>query len=202
MHTNLYETLLDVSKSAMIDDGDLQSSGLLIITAALHGLHIQRAGIWMFNEDQQAIYCRMLIDGDNCVLNGDLRLMRSDYPTYFAHLDNDRTIVANDAVNNPITHEFRDGYLTPLGISSLLDAPVHHRGRLAGIICCEHQGDAREWTNEEIAFVSALADTYGRAINAHQRNLYERQLRELNQELEDKVSALTQSLEEALSKAS
>lgn len=202
MYTNLYETLLDVSKSAMIDEGDIQASGLLIITAALHGLNIHRAGIWIFSDDQQSMHCRMLIDGDNCVLNGELRLQRADYPHYFSRLDEDRVVVAHDALNDALTAEFRENYLIPLAITSMLDAPIHHRGRLLGVICCEHQSDARQWSNEEIAFVSALADTYGRAINSHQRNIYERQLRELNQELEDKVSALTQSLEEALSKVS
>jgi len=199
MPNHLYETLLDISKSAMIDNGDLQASGLLIITAALHGLGIKRAGIWLFTEDMQSIYCRILIDGDNCILNSELRLNRADYPHYFALLDADRAIIADDALTDPATAEFRDSYLTPYGITSMLDAPIHHRGHLLGIICCEHQGGARQWTNEEIAFVSALADAYGRAINAYQRNEYEQQMRELNQELEDKVAALTQALEQALS---
>lgn len=191
MHTNLYDTLLDVSRSAMIDNGDLQASGLLILTAALEGLGIQRAGIWIFSDDQQFMYCRMLIDGGNCILNDDLRLYRRDYPHYFSLLDADRVIAAHDALEDPCTAEFRNNYLIPLGITSMLDAPIHHRGKLLGIICCEHQGEARHWTNEEIAYVSALSEAYGRATNAHQRNQYERQIRELNRELENRVNTLT-----------
>ena len=65
MAKNLYETLLDVSKSSMIDAGDMQSAGLLILTAAIHGLGINRAGIWLLSDDKQAICGKMLIDGDD-----------------------------------------------------------------------------------------------------------------------------------------
>ncbi|HEY0892156.1 MAG TPA: HAMP domain-containing sensor histidine kinase, partial [Cellvibrio sp.] len=65
-------------------------------------------------------------------------------------------------------------------------------------ICCEHQGEMRTWSNEEIAFASALADTYGRAISAAQRNDYERQLKEINEQLEQKINDRTNVLQDAL----
>lgn len=198
MYRTLYDILHDVSKSSMVDDGDLHAAGLLILTAALHGLHINRAGIWIFNADKQAIRCRMLIDGDDCILDGDLELARITYPNYFMALDNDRAIVANNAQTHSSTLEFRDKYLIPFGITSMLDAPIRHRGTMLGIICCEHQGPLREWSSEEIAFVSALADTYGRAISAAQRNDYEQQLKEINEQLEQKINERTDTLQNAL----
>lgn len=198
MHRTLYDILHDVSKSSMVDDGDLQAAGLLILTAALHGLQINRVGIWIFTDDKQAIRCRMLIDGDDCVIDGDLELMRTAYPNYFIALDNERAIVANHAQEHSSTLEFRDSYLIPFGITSMLDAPIRHRGNMLGIICCEHQGPEREWSSEEIAFASALADTYGRAISAAQRNDYERQLHEINEQLEQKINDRTEILQQAL----
>lgn len=198
MPKNLYDTLLDVSKSSMIDAGDMQTAGLLILTAAIHGLGIQRAGIWLLTEDKQAICGKMLIDGDDCKLDTDLCLARRDFPDYFASLDSERAVVANDALTDPSTCEFRDAYLIPHGISSMLDAPIRHHGIMLGIICCEHQGEARIWTNEEIAFVSALADTYGRAVSAAQRNEYERKLQEINNQLEQKIQERTEGLQRAL----
>lgn len=198
MTRSLYDILLDVSKSSMIDDGDLQAAGLLILTAAIHGLHINRAGIWLLTEDKQAICGKMLIDGDECKLDTDLCLLRRDFPRYFNSLDSERAVVANDAMHDESTSEFRESYLTPFGITSMLDAPIRHHGNMWGIICCEHQGDVREWSNEEIAFVSALADTYGRAISASQRNDYERQLQDINQQLEQQIDQRTSVLQDAL----
>src|SRR5690606_39216857 len=92
----------------------------------------------------------------------------------------------------------RDDYLIPLGITALLDAPIHHRGEMTGIVSCEHQGSPRIWTDNDVAFVSALADLYGRALSAEQRNNYERQLQLSNEQLEQKVKERTQWLEDAL----
>lgn len=198
MDKTLYDILLDVSKSAMIDEGDLQTAGLLILTAATHGLQISRAGIWLLTEDKQAICGKMLIDGDDCKLDTDLCLARRDFPRYFNSLDTERAVVAHDAQLDENTNEFRDSYLIPFGITSMLDAPIRHRGEMLGIICCEHQGEVREWSNEEIAFASALADTYGRAISAAQRNDYEQQLKEINEQLEQKINDRTNVLQDAL----
>jgi two-component system NtrC family sensor kinase len=198
MSKSLYEVLLDVSKSSMIDDGDLQAAGLLILTAAIHGLQISRAGIWLLTEDKQAICGKMLIDGDDCKLDTDICLARSDYPHYFDSLDSERAIVAHNAHYDESTKEFREDYLMPNGITSMLDAPIRHRGNMLGIICCEHQGIQRIWSNEEVAFVSALADTYGRAVSAAQRNSYEEQLREINEQLEQKINDRTGFLQTAL----
>lgn len=198
MPRTLYDILLDVSKSAMIDEGDLQTAGLLILTAAIHGLNINRAGIWLLTGDKAAIQGKMLIDGDNCIIDSDLQLARKDFPNYFASLDTERAVVANNAHEDDSTAEFRTRYLIPYGITSMLDAPIRHRGQMLGIICCEHQGDMRQWTNEEVAFVSALADTYGRAISAAQRNDYERQLKEINEQLEQKINERTNILQDAL----
>lgn len=198
MQRTLYDILHNVSKSSMVDEGDLQAAGLLILTAAIHGLQINRAGIWIFNNDKQAIYCRMLIDGDDCTLDGTLELARTSFPKYFTSLDSERAIVANDARQYSSTAEFCDSYLIPLGITSMLDAPIRHRGNMLGIICCEHQGPMRDWNNEEIAFVSALADTYGRAISAAQRNDYEQRLKEINEQLEQKINERTNTLQTAL----
>jgi two-component system NtrC family sensor kinase len=198
MNNNLYDTLLDVSKSSMIDAGDMQSAGLLILTAAIHGLGINRAGIWLLTEDKQAICGKMLIEGNDCKLETDLCLARQNFPHYFDSLDTERAVVANDAQQDPSTKEFRDSYLIPNGITSMLDAPIRHRGNMLGIICCEHQGEQREWSNEEIAFVSALADTYGRAVSAAQRNDYEQKLKDINEQLEQKVNERTEILQTAL----
>ena len=39
----------------------------------------------------------------------------------------------------------------------MLDAPVWVRGEVVGVLCHEHIGAPRDWSAEEIDFVSALA---------------------------------------------
>jgi two-component system NtrC family sensor kinase len=197
MSNNFYNILHDVSRSSLIDTGDLNAASFLILNAAIDGLGIDRAGIWLLAEDRQSIECQLLIDNHKAS-DRNPTLTREAYPRYFAALDQERAIVADDAATNVATSEFTEGYLKPRNIGAMLDAPIRHLGQMTGIICCEHRGGIRHWTSEEIAFVSALADLYGRAISAEQRNTYEKQLKSINEQLETKVRERTRWLEDAL----
>ncbi|HAA26927.1 MAG TPA: hypothetical protein DCE56_03620, partial [Cyanobacteria bacterium UBA8553] len=42
--------------------------------------------------------------------------------------------------------------MTPLGISSMLDAPIRLKGQTVGVVCLEHVGDSRYWTPEDQNF--------------------------------------------------
>jgi len=164
------------------------------------GLQITRAGIWLYDEMQTLVQCTLLIDKGNDLDHESLVLTRKDFPHYFEALDSERTIAAHDALTDVATFEFAEVYLTPLGISSMLDVPIRHRGKMIGIICCEHQGKAREWYADEVVFAASLADLYGRAVSANERADYEQRLIEANQTLEQKVIDRTAELEAAQEK--
>lgn len=61
-------------------------------------------------------------------------------------------------------------YLKPFSITSMLDMPISHKGKIVGIVCCEHQWIIRNWLPDKLTFVSSLSDFCGRAINALERN--------------------------------
>ena len=191
--------LLRVSQSADIDKGELSIASRLIINSVCEGLAITRAGIWLYDETQSLIICKLLIDKGNDLDDESLKLSRKDFPHYFEALDTERSIAADDAHTHPATFEFTDVYLRPLGISSMLDVPIRHRGKMIGIICCEHQGAPRQWLGDEIVFAASLADLYGRAVSAKERADYEAQLLKANQTLEQNVQERTQELEITLS---
>ena len=197
MPQTYYNILHQISRSHVIDNGDLDAANSLILNSAIEGLQANRASIWLLSDDRHTMECRLLIDENNSRPE-TIELCRENYPVYFAALDQDQAIIAHDACHDEITRELNDNYLVPLGITSLLDVPIHHRGIMTGIICCEHQGSPRIWSEKEVAFLSALANLYGRALSAEQRNNYERQLQQSNEQLEQKVKERTQWLEDAL----
>lgn len=195
MNLKFENILLNVSKSEVIDTGDLQQAARLIIESILAGLEIKRCGIWLTNDDVTAIECKLLIDTYHETEIEELKLYRKDFPTYFKFLDTERSIVAVNAETDSATAEFKDVYLIPHKIRSMLDMPIRHKGKMIGIICAENIGEIKHWTSAEITFASAVSDLYGRAITANERNQYQAKLEEQNKNLEEIVQARTEELE-------
>jgi len=73
--------------------------------------------------------------------------------------------------------EFQEIYFKPLGITSMLDVPVHRAGQLYGVICHEHIGPTRQWTNEEVETALSLANIVALAIETDHRQRAEAALR-------------------------
>ena len=185
--------LLNVSRSAAIDSGAFDDAVRLILTSLQRGLSVGRVSLWFYTEDTQSMVCHMLRDGD-VFRQESQQLSAEQYPKYFAALRNERAIVADDAHNNPYTQEFSDVYLPLYQISSMLDLPIRHLGKMIGIICCEHSGKARVWQATEVRFAGSLADQIGRALNAQQFLKLQQQLEQLNAELELRVEQRSQQL--------
>ena len=194
----LQQILLQVSCSPELDSGNSDTATDLLLEAACQGLAISRCSIWL-NQPGQGLRCLRLHNLAAPELRQpELVLTAHDYPAYFTALASERAIVADDAHRHPATREFSQSYLTPLGIGALLDIPLRHRGQMVGIICCEHVGGPRPWQAEEITFTANLADLFGRVLTAGERLAYERQLEQANATLEQRVTARTLELEQAL----
>ena len=192
--------LLALSEAAFIDDGDIAQSARAITDAAVEGLGIDRCGVWLRGDDGRSIRCLHLCDrADGGHREGpDLELTAAQYPRYFEALGRERAIVAAHAPTHPDTAEFAHGYLDVLGIQSMLDGPVRQHGRMVGILCAEHRGTPREWTDDEVGFLGSLSDLFGRVLTAAERRDYQQRLEALNASLEERVAERTAELRAAL----
>lgn len=198
MRQQLVRLLYGVSISSDLDSGDVELAERLILDAVLNGLEIARAGIWLLNDDNTAIECRLLLDRANEQELKDIVLPRAPYPAYFNALDTQRTIKAVNAHTDSATYELSEGYLTPLNIGAMLDAPIRYKGKMIGIFCCEHIGGSRQWSEDECSFIGALADLYGRALSAKENEIMNVELEQANQLLEQRVAERTAALENTL----
>lgn len=190
----LENILLTVSMDQNIDKGEIKSADRLILHSVMKGLDISRAGIWLFVDGSQGISCKLLIDKYHNTEIEELTLYQKQFPRYFQELNTERTIKAHDALNDRVTHEFVDSYLIPNGITSMLDVPIRLNGKMIGIICCEHIGEQRHWSNDEATFSAALADMYSRAMTAQEKKKYQQKLENINNTLEETVHLRTSEL--------
>jgi PAS domain S-box-containing protein len=162
---------------------------LTLFTASLgHALQVERTSIWLFDASRTAIECHDLFLRSPQKHQRGMRLAAADFPRYFAALADHESILADDAQTHPATREFSGGYLLPLGITSLLDVPIHGRD-LLGVFCCEHTGPARQWTEEEQRFVIAATSCVTLALEVSERRRSETELRSVRERLEQALLA-------------
>ena len=197
MVEKLENILLQVSKSPIIDEGKLEEATQLIIKSVIEGLDISRVGVWLYDDESACITSQYLLDA-NKGEQSSATICATDFPNYFNALKQERTIIANRAIEHPATSELK-AYLEQFGIVAMLDVPLRHKGKMIGVMCCESIKPERQWSGDEVAFVGILADIYGRAVSAAERVRYEQLLIKHNEDLEQRVAERTKSLEDALS---
>lgn len=121
-------------------------------------LDVERVGIWLFEDGREWLRCVCLYERSSDTHGTGARLRLADVPRYRAALEECPAIVAHDARSDPVTAELTPGYLDPLGIAAMLDAPLYRHGEVAGVVCHEHVGSPRRWTEAEVTFVESVAD--------------------------------------------
>ena len=191
--------LLAISRSPAIDNGDLQQAMPLVTAAACECLGVQRASVWLLDEARELLHCRWLEDTGMAPVHLPEPLPRRALPHYFEALDEQRQIVIENERDQSAT-ELAD-YLRAERISALLDAPIRFEGEAVGVLCCEHRGDARSWTDAEKSFAGTLAEVIGRALGAERRARADRALRLLNQQLGSRVAEGVEAAQLARSEA-
>ena len=188
------ETLLSLGQEPV---ENLEPTLQRVTEAVAKTLEVERVSIWIYDEHRTGIRCIDLFQSGLNKHEQDAFLPASRYPAYFRALDNSLTLAAHDAHHDPRTAELAVGYLEVLGISSMLDAPIRHRGKTIGVVCHEHVGPRREWTLDEQNFARSVADYVSLTFETVERNRAEEALRKMNDELEQRVHNRTLELSKA-----
>jgi PAS domain S-box-containing protein len=170
------KALIDITSNPRFQGGDLRSTLALITETAADTLGVARASVWRYTPDQSAILCHDLYETGSRRHSAGLRLEAADFPAYFGALRDAEVIDADDARTDPRTREYRDSYLVPLGITSMMDARIRVHGTVAGVICHEHVGPARRWTTDEQTFAVAVANLVSLALGRLEQQRLERRL--------------------------
>ena len=177
--------LLELTQSQAIISGDLHQAFQAITETASRVLAVERASIWLFQEDHSAIRLQDLYETLTRRHSAGTVLLANQFPSYFQALEREEnTLAAHDAQFDPRTCEFSSSYLTPLGIGAMLDAPIRHKGKTVGVLCHEYLGTRRTWTADEMTVAASFATMVTLALEAMERGESERALRQAKERAE------------------
>jgi nitrogen-specific signal transduction histidine kinase len=122
-----------------------------------HALGVERVGVWHLRGPHELELTHLYTASNRRHSSERQRLVLPDPSAYGIALHARRAIVANDVATDPLTAEL-GFYCKPLGITSMLDAPFYYHGAVGGVICHEHVGAARRWSDAEVNLACSIAD--------------------------------------------
>jgi signal transduction histidine kinase len=150
---------------AALPKNDWEASMQQILQVASEGLGTERVSYWSLREQPRLIHCDIgFIAGPRAIEHGCI-LLESDHPRYFAEMSRAAVLAIDDAQNDVRSVELLE-YLRARRICSLLDVPVWARGARVGVLCNEHTGSVRHWSDSDVDFAMGIAQTVAAALEA------------------------------------
>ncbi len=161
-------------------DGERERDAALARAARIcsGALAVERVGVWLMAQGRSQLVCPDLFVRSEAACRVGETIALDTVPAYRAALEARKVIVADDAQHAPATRELTGAYLGPLGITSMLSATVFRDGEVVGVVCLEHVGPGRTWSDAESAFASSVADLVGMLFEHTARRAAERELRD------------------------
>jgi len=184
-------------RSAELGSGDVSHAIPHLTEVSAQLLDVDRVSVWLFRNGRAELGCADLFERPFERHSSELVLRAEAFPRYFQALAEERSIAAFDASRDPRTAEFGDGYLAPLGIASMLDAPILLRGELVGVVCHEHVGEPRRWKPWEELVAGTFADFVAMVLGSAEQNAQAGELTRYKDELERRVEERTRRLQES-----
>jgi len=129
---------------------------------------VARVSVWTRDENGQALECLSLYSEETGDHSRGVRLTRASNPAYFDAIEDGSTVCVTDTLHDPVTRGFGPGYMAPLNIGALLDAPIRTGDGVRGVVCCEHVGGTRRWTAEDVSLATSVAQYIAVAMLAEE----------------------------------
>jgi len=176
---------LRIARLVLDDFADLKRALLTAARVSATTLAVTRVGIWSFTPDRTTLRRVALHDlrrPDEATIE-DLELPLAKWPAYLTAVSSRRVVAATDALTDARTSELAQAYLIPHGVTSMLDAPLFLGGEVWGVVCHEHTGVPRTWSEREIGFAVSVADMLSTMLEQSMRLAIEARLRQTEAEL-------------------
>jgi hypothetical protein len=157
------------SDAAVFDPADTES--LCHLTEIVSGAAaVRRTSIWQIDSDGSRLVCMDCYDSESNGHTSGTLFEFEDYPEISEFFQRQETIAIADTVEETQFSALHRAYFQPMGCRALLAVPVVCHDQSRGAIWFEHEGQARLWDLEDIAFGKAIAGLLALRFSAHQQH--------------------------------
>jgi signal transduction histidine kinase/ActR/RegA family two-component response regulator len=163
------QAIAELALDSTVHSDDMNAALARLVETAGKTIHVSRAGIWRYGENNRFLECVAFFGVDTGQSTLGMRMETAKFPDYFSALDRENRIFAEDARTDTRTCEMAETYLIPMGITSILDAGIMVQGELIGTFSLEHIGEKRKWHSDEEAYASTLAGIAANVIIEDER---------------------------------
>ncbi len=151
-------------------------------------LEVGRVGIWFLDESRQNLGCRQLFDRIDPSEKPGVAIRIPDVAAYEREIVIRRVVMIDDVRTSTLLQEVVAEYYLPKNIVATLDAPIYRDGAVIGVVCHEHRGEPRKWTDAEADFAVSMADIVTNLITAAELSAAEEQLRHCEAGLQETLA--------------
>jgi GAF domain-containing protein len=127
-------------------------------------LRCTRVSVWLYSAARDRLDELCLLDARTRRFSSGMSLAMADFRPYFEALLHSSIIDAPQARTHPATACFGDAYFLPADIHSLLDHLVFDAGEPVAVICCEHCGEPRQWSEPDCEALARVSSQLGEAF--------------------------------------
>jgi diguanylate cyclase (GGDEF)-like protein/PAS domain S-box-containing protein len=141
-------------------DGALDDALFALVRSTADSTQSERCGLWRLDGTADAPVLRAITlhDAARPDKRSGVDIECRACPAYLAALEGSRLVDAADAMQDTRTRQLAVGYLDVYGIGAMLDVTLRRSGRLWGVLCVEHVGPPRLWSEDDRRLVTSMAD--------------------------------------------
>ncbi|WP_175414743.1 PAS domain S-box protein [Nibricoccus aquaticus] len=186
--------LMELVGDAASAVGDFEAGARRLTELAAVAVGVDQASVWLLDDFGRTLVCADVYAREAKAHGAEQSLSRDFYPAYFAAIQNEKSVAIADAGADARVAEMVANYFAPHGIGATLDAPIRIRGYVAGVLCLEHKGGAREWTADEQAFAGSLADQATQLLLHVEHTKAEQSARDATERLQEIFAHTTEAI--------
>ncbi len=177
------EVVSRLAASNKLAQGLLEELCREMTEAGSFALDVSRVGVWLFENNGSRLVSLDSYEAIQGLHSSGAVLEEHEFRNELEALRNSKYVDAHDAMTDPRTAGYVDGYLKHYRIASMLDAVIRYGGEPLGALCFEQVGDPHHWEEDEISFACQLADQVALTISNRDRKKAEQALRQERQRL-------------------